>query len=129
MALNRAAFLQSDVQTVPIEPLELPELGDSVFIKGMTGTARDEFEKSCRDQKGRLRGNIRARLVVLTAVDENGARIFSDDDIQMVGKFRVDVLQKMFNKAQELSGMSDADVEELGGDSDGPEAGTASSTN
>ncbi len=47
----------------------------------------------------------------------------------MVGKFRVDVLQKMFNKAQELSGMSDADVEELGGDSDGPEAGTASSTN
>ena len=90
---------------------------------------RDEFEKSCRDPKGRLRGNTRARLAVRTVVNEDGSRVFTDDDIQTVGRIRVDVLQKVFNLAQKLSGISDADVEELGGDSDGPEAGTASSTN
>ena len=93
------------------------------------GGERDEFEKSCRDPKGRLRGNTRARLAVRTVVNEDGSRVFSDDDIQTVGRIRVDVLQKIFNLAQKLSGISDADVEELGGDSDEPEAGTGSSSN
>lgn len=114
---------------IPRERLELPELGGFVYVKGMTGAERDEFEKSCRDVKGRLRGNTRARLAVRTVINEDGSRVFSDDDIQTVGRIRVDVLQKIFNLAQKLSGISDADVEELGGDSDDPEAGTVSSTN
>jgi hypothetical protein len=114
---------------IPRERLELPELGGFVFVKGMTGGERDEFERSCRDAKGRLRGNTRARLAVRTVVNEDGSRVFTDDDIQTVGRIRVDVLQKIFNLAQKLSGISDADVEELGGDSDEPEAGTGSSSN
>ena len=129
MNLNREAFLSEKARQIKREPLELPELGGTVWIKGMSGEERDEFEKSCRDPKGRLRRNIRARLVVLTAVAEDGSRLFRDDDIPMVGKLRVDIIQKMFNKAQELSGLSDADVDELGGASDEPEAGTASSSN
>lgn len=129
MSLFRELLTSEKATTIPRERLELPELGGFVFVKGMTGGERDEFEKSCRDPKGRLRGNTRARLAVRTVVNEDGSRVFSDDDIQMVGRIRVDVLQKIFNLAQKLSGISDADVEELGGDSDGPEAGTASSTN
>jgi hypothetical protein len=129
MSLFRELLTSEKATTIPRERLELPELGGFVFVKGMTGGERDEFEKSCRDPKGRLRGNTRARLAVRTVVNEDGTRVFTDDDIQMVGRIRVDVLQKVFNLAQKLSGISDADVEELGGDSDGPEAGTASSTN
>jgi len=129
MSLFRELLTSEKATTIPRERLELPELGGFVFVKGMTGGERDEFEKSCRDPKGRLRGNTRARLAVRTVVNEDGSRVFTDDDIQTVGRIRVDVLQKVFNLAQKLSGISDADVEELGGDSDGPEAGTASSTN
>lgn len=129
MSLFRELMTSEKATTIPRERLELPELGGFVFVKGMTGGERDEFEKSCRDPKGRLRGNTRARLAVRTVVNEDGSRVFTDDDIQTVGRIRVDVLQKVFNLAQKLSGISDADVEELGGDSDGPEAGTASSTN
>ena len=129
MSLFRELLTSEKATTIPRERLELPELGGFVFVKGMTGGERDEFEKSCRDPKGRLRGNTRARLAVRTVVNEDGTRVFTDDDIQIVGRIRVDVLQKVFNLAQKLSGISDADVEELGGDSDGPEAGTASSTN
>ena len=129
MSLFRELLTSEKATTIPRERLELPELGGFVFVKGMTGGERDEFEKSCRDPKGRLRGNTRARLAVRTVVNEDGSRVFTDDDIQIVGRIRVDVLQKVFNLAQKLSGISDADVEELGGDSDGPEAGTASSTN
>lgn len=129
MSLFRELLTSEKATTIPRERLELPELGGFVFVKGMTGGERDEFEKSCRDPKGRLRGNTRARLAVRTVVNEDGSRVFTDDDIQTVGRIRVDVLQKVFNLAQKLSGISDADVEERGGDSDGPEAGTASSTN
>lgn len=128
MFLNRELLTSERATKIPRERLELPELGGFVYVKGMTGGERDEFEKSCRDTKGRLRGNTRARLAVRTVVNEDGSRVFTDDEIIMVGRIRVDVLQKVFNLAQKLSGISDADVEELGGDSDGSEAGTDSST-
>lgn len=126
--LNRAALTGEKATTIPRERLELPELGGFVYVKGMSGGERDEFERSCRDPKGRLRGNVRARLAVRTLVDEDNTRLFTDDDVQMVGRIRVDILQRIFNTAQKLSGISDADVEELGGDSDGPAAGTGSSS-
>lgn len=129
MLLNRDALTGDRATRIPRERLDLPELGGFVYVKGMTGAERDEFERSCRDAKGRLRGNTRARLAVHTVINEDGTRVFTDNDIAVVGRIRVDVLQKIFNLAQKLSGISDADVEELGGDSDEPAAGNGSSSN
>jgi hypothetical protein len=116
--LDKAALTSDDARKVPIEKLEIPELGGFVFVRGMRSVERDEWERSLRKPNGEIRGNFRARLVVRTAVNEQGERLFSDDDIQAVGKIRVDILQRICNVAQKLSGVSDQDADELGQSSD-----------
>jgi hypothetical protein len=57
--------------------------------------------------------NIRAKLVALTVVDEEGNRIFSDSDASALGKKSAAALDRVFEVAQRLSGLRPEDVEEL----------------
>jgi hypothetical protein len=59
--------------------------------------------------------NIRAKLVALTVVDEDGNRIFSDEDAEALGKKSAAALDRIFAVAQRLSGLRPEDVEELAG--------------
>ena len=118
-----AALKRLQMRGLPLAPVLCADttvaLGNTIYAKPVNA---DDAVRMLRALSGQTH-------VVLTAVAEDGSRLFRDDDIPMVGKLRVDIIQKMFNKAQELSGLSDADVDELGGASDEPEAGTASSLN
>lgn len=114
---DKAAFLAA-TKTLPIERVDLPEIGMSVYVRGMSGEERDAWERSLIRGKGRRAEvdttNVRARLVARTACDESGARVFTNQDAEELGRSRVDVLNQLFNVAQRLSGVSDMDVEELG---------------
>ena len=57
--------------------------------------------------------NIRARLVVKTACDENGALLFTEDQASYLGKKSAKALDRCFSVAQTLNGLSGNDVEEL----------------
>jgi hypothetical protein len=127
----RTVLSRTQIKTVKdrkIEFVPVPEWTDNhdpeagVFVMGLTGTARDEFELSMIDQKkGRLQSvnmqNLRARLIVLTAVDsdnlETARTIFSAEDITWLGKKSAQALQRVYAMAQKLSGLSNEDVEEL----------------
>jgi len=113
--LTRDAILQAE--DLPRELVEVPEWGGCVYVRTLTGTERDAFEASVVEQRGKstkmnLR-NIRAKLVALTVVDEEGNRIFSDADVGQLGKKSAVVLDRLFEVAQRLSGLKDEDVEEL----------------
>lgn len=104
---------------VPVETITLPELGgDVVHVYGLSGVERDAFESSMTVQRGKKRetnlANIRARFVVLVARDADGRRIFDDADVQQVGNLPASVLDRIFDLGRKLSGMTEADVEELG---------------
>jgi hypothetical protein len=119
--------------TLPRERVLVPELGlgEDVFMQGMSGTQRDAFEASLVVTRGRKRDintqNLRARLVAYCAVDGLGDRIFSDDDVEPLGRIRADLLNRMFTVAQRLSGLTDEDVDELGKPSS-PAASSGSSS-
>ncbi len=88
-------------------------------MRGLTGAERDAFEQSIVETRGKntrmnLR-NIRAKLVALTVVDEDGNRIFSDEDAEALGKKSAAALDRIFAVAQRLSGLRPEDVEELAG--------------
>ena len=107
-----------------IERVDLPELGPDafVFVRGLTGAERDLFETSMLKDDGTgldpaRRGNIRARIAVLTACDETGERIFASADLKDVTAMRADVLDRITATAQRLSGMAPAAVDQLGKDS------------
>lgn len=130
--LDKAALLAAAAQPLPIERVEVPALGGFVYIRAMSGSERDAWEKSLLVGRGKKRDvdttNVRARLIARVACNDKGDRLFTDAEAETLGKLRVDVLNTLFEVAQRLSGVSDADVEELGKGS-APAAGSDLSTN
>jgi hypothetical protein len=115
--LNRDAILQA--QDLPQERVSVPEWSGEVIVRGLTGAERDQFEQSIVEQRGKntrmnLR-NIRGKLVALCVVDEEGNRIFRDEDADALGKKSAAALDRVFSVAQRLSGLRNEDVEELAG--------------
>ena len=129
--LDKAALLAAAAQSLPIEKVDVPELGGFIYIRAMSGVERDAWEKSLITGRGKRRDvdttNVRAKLVARTATDEKGQRLFDDGDAAALGNLRVDALTKLFAVAQRLSGVTDEDVEELGKHS-APAAGSDSPT-
>lgn len=117
MALTKDAILKAGA--LPQERVDLPEMGGHVIVRGLTGRERDAYEAGLvtRDRKGRSEqnlDNVRARLVVLTCFDDEGARIFGPADVAAVGDLPAKVLDRLFDVARRLSGMTEEDVKELG---------------
>lgn len=113
--LTRDDILQApDIQK---ETVEVPEWGGSVLVRGMTGLERDNFEQELVTRKGKHTSfnwsNVRAKTVALCVIDENGRRMFSDSDVEALGQKSAAGLERVFDVARRLSGLSDSDVEEL----------------
>lgn len=103
-----------EVDDLQREDVPVPEWGMLMTVRGMTAGERDSFETSLSDSKGKpVLENIRARLVSRCVVDENGKRLFSDDDVAKLAKKAGKAVDRLFSAAQRLSGMSNRDIEEL----------------
>lgn len=93
--------------------------GGAVLIRGLTAAARDDFEASCIKGKGRKAEvtiqNMRAKLVALSAVDEAGERLFTEQDVAALGRKSGAALARLYEVAARLSGITDEDLEELKG--------------
>jgi hypothetical protein len=118
--LTRDVILQAD--DLLVEDVEVPEWGGVVRVRGLTGAERDDFEASVVEQRGKKTRlnmqNFRAKLVVRVAINGDGQRLFSDKDASRLGQKSAAALQRVFEVAQRLSGLSDQDVEELVGNFD-----------
>jgi len=115
--LTRDAILQA--QDLPTERVFVEEWGGEVIVRGLTAAERDQFEQSIVETRGKdtrvnLR-NIRAKLVTLCVVDEEGKRLFKDEDAELLGRKSAVALNRIFEVAQRLSGLRPEDVEELAG--------------
>ena len=118
--------IANDIQT---ERVEVPEWGGAVLVRGLTGAERDAFEASVvgerkKDSKFNYQ-NFRSRLAVMSIVDEDGKRAFSQADVQRLGERSALALQRIFNVAQRLSGIDEGDVEEMTGNSSSGETSAA----
>lgn len=127
--LTRDSILAAeDLRT---ERVAVPEWGGAVCIRTLTGLERDAFEATWYEGRGTSRrenfANLRARLVVLTAVDESGARLFNEDDTKALGAKNAAALDRCFAVAQRLSGLSAKDVEDLAGNSESGLSGGSTS--
>lgn len=127
--LSKDAILSADDRRYA--EVNVPEWGGSVRLRSLSGTERDRFEASFQETKGKAAKdnmeNFRARLVALCAVDEEGKLLFSNrQEVILLGNKSVAALQRLFDKCNEMNGISEQDVEELTEDFD--EAPAESST-
>lgn len=127
MALSRDQILEAkDLET---REVEVPEWGGTVLVRALSGTDRDAYEASLVQMRGNKSvpqlGNIRAKLVARAIVDEDGNRLFTDADIKVLGQKSAAALSRVFTVAAEMSGLNDADIEEIEGNSDAAQSGAS----
>lgn len=125
--LSRDAILQTD-DTV-YDYVEVPEWGGKVRVKSLSATERDAWEAGFATDPGDRRSkhraaiakatrqerlsHVRASLVALVVVDEAGKRTFTDGDVGALGAKNAAAVDRIFEKASELSGLSEDDALEL----------------
>lgn len=113
--LTRDMILQAN--DLPTEDVEVPEWGGAVRVRTLSGRERDQFEASVVEQHGKRQRidtrDLRAKLVALAVVDERGQRMFTEADVVTLSGKSAAALQRVFDVARRLSGLSDQDVEEL----------------
>jgi hypothetical protein len=112
MVLTRDQILEcSDLKK---EEVQVPEWGGSVFVREMNGADRNAWEASLINEKGKVNlVNIHARLVSFCVVDEKGNRIFSDADVDLLGKKSGKALSRIVDACQKLNKLTDKDLDEV----------------
>lgn len=112
----REKILQSD--DLKREAVEVSEWGATVYVQVMPSVDRDAFETACLKDGEMTRENFRARLAAWTVVDEQGRRVFTDGDAELLGAKSGTAMNRLFPVALRLNRMGKADVEELVGNSE-----------
>lgn len=108
--LTREQILTS--QDLKKTRVPVPEWGGDVFVRMMTGTERDAFEEMIFKANGSNVG-VRAKLAALTIIDENGQRLFTDEDVDTLGAKSAAALDRVFTEAQRLNGFTEQDIQDL----------------
>lgn len=113
--LSRESLLKK--QDLRIEKVDLGN-GDYVYVREMTGRERDRFEQSIISIKGDKVENkvddFRAKLAVNTVCDSTGKLILHPDDYKTLSQnMSAAKLERIVNKAQELSKISEQDVKNM----------------
>jgi hypothetical protein len=114
MALTKAQILSADDSKL-IE-VEVPEWGGEVCLRVMSGTERDKFESEFVGDNKSVE-MVRAKLVSKCLCDEDGKRIFSEEEIPELGDKSAAVLEMLFHKCMKHNRFTKDDVDDLAGNS------------
>lgn len=95
------------------EEVELPSLGVKAYVRQVTAGERDDFELSMSRLKGKDRRVIRARIVAMVTVEEDGSPVFGPDDVEWLTELPVVHLEPIMDAHQRLNAMSRRDQASL----------------
>lgn len=113
--LSKADILTaSDLTT---EQVEVPEWGGAVIVRSMTGAQRDAYEATLmtRDAAGKLEvntDNMRAKLLLVTLVDEQGNPLFTAEDLAALSGKNAGAIERLALVAQKLNGLNRTAVDD-----------------
>jgi hypothetical protein len=115
MLLSKENILAAD--DLPFRDVDVPEWGGTARVRTMTGGERDTFEASIYDTDGTgvklNRSDFRAKLLSKVLVDESGARLFTDKEIVALSGKSAKAIQRLFDVAQEINGISKAEQDAI----------------
>jgi len=111
-----------DANDLTKEKVEVPEWSGHLFVRVMPGYARDAWEAHVflsQEDAGKRMKNLRARLIAATACDEQGNLLFNEKQIEALGKKSSKAMDRVFEAASRLNGLTKEDVDSLVGESEG----------
>ena len=108
------------VDDLNMESVAVPEWHGTVFLRPMTSTERDDYEAEAlsfasddSEAKKKFLKNFRARHVAKCLVDEDGNRLFEEDQVEALGKKSARAMQRLFDRFQKINAISAEDQKEL----------------
>jgi hypothetical protein len=99
--LTKEAILAANDLT--FEDVPVPEWGGTVRIVTLRSVDRDHWDINYPD--ARKAGRVRASLFAKCVVDDVGARVFGDADVEMLNGKSGAVLDRLFDVAVRLNGL------------------------
>ena len=109
----RDAILASDDR--PIAPVDCPEWGTTVHVRTMSAGERDEWGRlwdaadKPQDETAALAKTIpkdmASHLVLLTACDENGVRVFEPEDLDALTEKNGTVIERIARQSMAHNGL------------------------
>lgn len=80
-----------------------------VMIKEFTTASREQFEMLAVKMQSGAAKNMKAKLISMSCVNEDGSRIFGDDEIDKISQMPSSITEVLFNEILNINGMgSDA---------------------
>ena len=116
---------------LPQQSVECPEWGQTLNVRTLTGSERDDFENAVQSA-GKTKGGmdlrgLKIKLVLLTLCDEDGELLFDATDALVLNSKSSKVIDRIFQVAQKLNGLTAEDAEEMLGNSDGAQSAASGS--
>lgn len=96
------------------EPVEEWGAGATVALRAITAAEFDRFQLSLAARRNDPDGmhNMRCRFLVFCLIDEAGQRLFGDDEADLLGAKNRAPIERLYEKAQALSGLGPKAIEE-----------------
>jgi len=127
MFLSREAFLEA--QELETEEAEVPQLGGKVLVKVMNCVERaiwDHEISASNNGDGVAPKDLRSLLASLTAVDENGKRIFTAEDVEILAQKAHTLIEPIVDVALRINHLLPKDVDKTRKNSSGTPASDSS---
>ncbi|NMV36777.1 hypothetical protein [Ralstonia insidiosa] len=119
-----AAMASAQLQTVTVP---VPELGGDVRISEISGLARDALYAKQGDGEKRPLSLQQADLIIATAVDEAGAPLFDETDVDRLRGMKAEILDRLATAAAKINGLGGKAVEDAAKNSDAAQSGDSGS--
>ena len=112
---KQAIFAADDLRLAEVPVPEWP--CGTMYVRMMTGSERDKWEGLVQ-KRSSGNGSIdlvgsRALLVALTVVDQDGNRVFDEDDVDQLQSKNSAVLDRIAGVAMSSNGIGEKDIDEL----------------
>ncbi len=100
------------------EEVYVPELGGKLRVAAISAGTRDIFDLALLDvPENERRHHFRARLLVMTLMDDEGRPLYTVDDIPALSSIEARIIDPLVEVAMRLNGLSEQDREVLEGNS------------
>ena len=99
------------VKSLRKQLVDVPEWGGSIWVREMTGESRAEYDKWLVE-KGNV-GGMKVRIVIATAIDEDGKPMFNEIDIPDLLSKSHRAIERIANVGADISGLTFVAREEV----------------
>ena len=97
--------------------VEVAGLDCELYVRVLSVGERDRWELSCvTSPSGKLPPDFRSKYLAMALCDEDGKRLWTDDEWQEVAELDGGIVGNLFEVAIKHNKMSEADLKELAGE-------------